>query len=127
MKRLRAPVELAINSAVQTSHRFQSFTFTLRLTRGGGFIFNAEARARIFSTCFASIKKPSWPWFDSIMSTGTGGGKRLRQAVRLVREEQTVRVHRRNRPLAIGVRQRLRQGAAARATSCEISASFTAR
>ena len=44
---------------------------------------------------------------------GNRGGQRLRQAVRLVGEEQAVRVHRRNGPLTIGVCQRLRQGAAA--------------
>ena len=44
---------------------------------------------------------------------GNRGGQRLRQAVRLVGEEQAVRVHRRNGPLTIGVCQRLRQSAAA--------------
>ena len=44
---------------------------------------------------------------------GHRGGQRLRQAVRLVGEEQAVRVHRRNGPLTIGVCQRLRQSAAA--------------
>ena len=42
MKRLRVPVELASNSAVQTSHRVQRLTLTLRLARGSRFIFNTQ-------------------------------------------------------------------------------------
>ena len=113
MKRLRVPVELASNSAVQTSHRVQRLTLTLRLARGSRFIFNTQGARqnllhllRLNQEAVMAVVR-----LDNIH--GDRGGQRLRQTVRLVREEQAIRVHRRNRPLAIGVRQRLRQGAAA--------------